>query len=116
VKDEFIKNPCEAQGGECKNSCEPYSEVEHVEPEWSCKEEDKKCCLNRNNVYTYNDYIRYHGGSGGQIALLSYEDSILFEPGENYAIGYVEPIDDGKKDSYVIVGKYQDIAQYCQVK
>ncbi len=116
VKSRYIENTCEAQGGTCASACEPYSEVELVEPEWSCKDKHKQCCISKNKAYTYTSYLYEHGGHGGGLATLDYDDGILFEPGENYAIAYVEPIDNGIKDSYVLVGKYQDIAKYCQVK
>lgn len=108
-------NPCVSKGGSCKTECENILEVEYRDPLWTCGGEDK-CCLNKNDVYTYNDYIRYHGGYGGNILPLNSEDGVIFEEDIHYGIGYVEPIDDDKKESYIVIGKYADLIQNCDHK
>ena len=100
-------SPCIRRGGECKTSCIPGTEVEaRKDDEWICYERNNICCLDRNDVYTYNDYIRFNSGMGGSFT--AFQGSFPFTRGENIGVVYVEP-ESSNRPGYIAIGKFEEI-------
>ena len=102
---------CERRGGDCVQSCDPNTQVQaRLHEDWMCKSSrdlrDPVCCLDKNNVYTYESYLRYHSGMGGRLE--SSQPSFPIEEGNSYAIVYVEP-QDSNEVGYIAFGDFEAI-------
>ena len=105
-------SPCERRGGVCAQSCDPDTQVQaRLHEDWMCKSSrdlrDPVCCLDRNDVYTYEDYLKYHSGMGGRLEL--FPESFPLEEGNNYAVVYVEP-ENRNEPGYVTFGSFDGVA------
>jgi len=72
------KTECEQKGGECLQKCTP---TKKVFSEWNCPPR-KVCCVDRENLMSYLDYVQSSGGEG-RIAIV---DGLTIKPGETYAV------------------------------
>lgn len=99
---------CVRRGGECTTNCNPNSQVRAPNHEdWLCRGSDV-CCLERNEVYTYADYLRFHSGMHGSLMTLGEPFSI--RGGQQYAIAYVEP-KNVREPGFIAIGDFRSIAE-----
>jgi len=81
------KDECINKGGQCNFVCE-NNQAEYAHPiGWQCADEDQTCCIKKENLYTYRDYIQNYGGLG-RVDITS----TTFEPGEVYAISFANGV------------------------
>ena len=111
MRKDLTISPCERRGGVCRpksEGCDMNTEVKSRENEdWRCFSSNSVCCLDRRDVYTYHDYLRYHSGTGGTLLLFS--ESFPIVKGEKYGIIYIEPADE-TVPSYIAIGDFTQIA------
>ena len=85
------KDECVNNGGACRDNFCNEDELAYLYPKgWQCADKDKICCLNKDNVYSYMDYIQFYEGTGK----VMYHTGIQFANPEQYAITLVSPKDE----------------------
>lgn len=96
---------CIRNGGECLSSCSGDLVVAPSHEKWLCADDDETCCLEKSEVYTYLDYLKYNSGMDGRLLI---DEDLEIESGETYGIVYIEPVN---KDipSYVGIGDWDMI-------
>lgn len=99
--------PCQRRGGECRSSCTPNLQVRAPNTEnWLCRNEDDICCVERNDVFTYFDFVRFHSGARGTIELLGQPFSLTDQ--KNYAVVYMEPRS-SEEVGFVAIGDFESV-------
>lgn len=95
-----IGNECENRGGRCSSqgSLSAYSGQYGLYDKWKCPKagiSKQNCYVNKDNVYSYTNYIKSFGSRGGDIFFVPAGNEqamdINYVPGEIYAISFVSP-------------------------
>lgn len=76
------ENLCVDKGGRCKASCEEDEVI--IKNLYSGCENNGKCCIKRDDVVTYTDYIQFYGGEG----YLNIDNSVEFNDKGLYTITF----------------------------
>ena len=113
---EELRTPCGKRGGECMETCPaltPMSSYIRLEgDEYTCSENNQECCMPKESIYTYQDYMQ-KSKNPGSIQLVDSNDEVFnLQEGNEYAIAYVEPFE-RQKNGFVAIGSYKDIAGSC---
>lgn len=60
-----LKDECINKGGKCQfQPCDSNSK-EYTKPAaWKCADENNRCCVKNENIYSYLDYVQFSGGPG----------------------------------------------------
>lgn len=96
---------CRMNGASCRTSC-LSNEIKMTGDNWQCNT-NEICCENKNDIYTYNDYLQYQSGMGGTLVTLHPEGKLFsIEQGKKYAVAYVEPFKSSQA-SFIAIGDFQ---------